>query len=111
MQVSTSGGIFPRWRKDGGELFYLAPDDRLMAVPMRPAPELRTISPGVPVALFPTRMTGGNVIVAGYAARAPYDVSSDGRFLMNVAIDEATRLPIAVVLNWQEELKRRVPVK
>ncbi|MGH9253087.1 MAG: protein kinase domain-containing protein [Vicinamibacterales bacterium] len=30
-QVSTAGGIWPRWRRDGAELFYLAPDNRLMA--------------------------------------------------------------------------------
>ena len=31
-QVSVGGGTLPRWRRDGGELFYLAPDRRLMAV-------------------------------------------------------------------------------
>jgi Tol biopolymer transport system component len=29
-QVSTAGGTFPRWRNDGRELYYLAPDNRLM---------------------------------------------------------------------------------
>ena len=32
-QVSTQGGSTPKWRKDGRELFYLANDNRLMAVP------------------------------------------------------------------------------
>jgi hypothetical protein len=42
-----------------------------------------------------------------------YDVSADGRrFLMVKEVDRA-RAPaqITVVLNWQEELKRRVPVE
>jgi len=33
-QVSIEGGIYPRWRRDGKELFYIAPDNRLMAVPI-----------------------------------------------------------------------------
>jgi Tol biopolymer transport system component len=32
-QISTAGGIQPVWRRDGKELFYLAPDGTLMAVP------------------------------------------------------------------------------
>jgi hypothetical protein len=30
-QVSTTGGNWPRWRHDGKEIFYLAPDNTLMA--------------------------------------------------------------------------------
>ncbi|MBV8906709.1 MAG: protein kinase, partial [Acidobacteriia bacterium] len=30
-QVSPGGGIYPRWRKDGKEIFYVALDQRLMA--------------------------------------------------------------------------------
>ena len=32
--VSTGGGLQPRWRRDGKELFYVAPDGKLMAVAM-----------------------------------------------------------------------------
>ena len=54
MLVSTGGGVQPRWRRDGRELFYVAPDARLMAVPI-------TISSQGPrlenaVALFRTRL-------------------------------------------------------
>ena len=35
-QVSTAGGIAPRWSDDGKELFYVAPDGMLMAVSMAP---------------------------------------------------------------------------
>ena len=33
-QVSTGGGIFPRWHPGGKELFYVAPNGRLMATPI-----------------------------------------------------------------------------
>ena len=36
-QISTSGGIEPRWRRDGKELFYIAPDGKLMAAPIQSA--------------------------------------------------------------------------
>ncbi len=32
-QISKDGGVHPRWRRDGRELFYIANDERLMAVP------------------------------------------------------------------------------
>src|SRR5207248_11172645 len=37
-QVSTGGGLQPRWRRDGKELFYVAPDHRMMAVAIDAAP-------------------------------------------------------------------------
>ena len=49
IQVSANGGSSPRWRRDGKELFYLAPDDTLMAVPVR---SMQPLEFGPPVALF-----------------------------------------------------------
>src|SRR5262249_37840488 len=37
-QVSTLGGVSPRWRDDGRELFYVAPDGNMMAVAFTPGP-------------------------------------------------------------------------
>src|SRR5204862_49735 len=51
-QISTGGGDQPQWRRDGGELFYMAPDKKLMAVPIAPGNEF---APGSPVALFAAR--------------------------------------------------------
>ena len=47
VRVSTSGGAQMAWRKDGRELFYMALDGRLMAVPMQPAPD-GTLRPAAP---------------------------------------------------------------
>jgi Tol biopolymer transport system component len=89
-QISPAGGSKPRWSRDGRELFYIARDGKLMAVPVTSG---TTFVPGIPVPLFDTR-------VAGFA---PYDVTPDGRFLINT-IPEATASPIGVVLNWQAGL-------
>ena len=46
------GGVQVRWRQDGKELFYLAPDNRLMAVPIRLDAARQTVDVGKPVPLF-----------------------------------------------------------
>src|SRR5262249_19723530 len=49
--VSADGGLQPRWRRDGKELFYLALDEALMSVPILGTSPLAF---GAPVALFKT---------------------------------------------------------
>jgi eukaryotic-like serine/threonine-protein kinase len=106
-QVSTGGGIYPRWRRDGHELFYVAPDNRMMAAPIRVAADGRSLSPGAPVALFATRLTTGNTGNAGYTSRAQYAVAPDGRFLLIATTDDAAAAsPITIVQNWTAGLKK-----
>jgi eukaryotic-like serine/threonine-protein kinase len=106
-QVSTAGGSQPRWRPDGKELFYVAADARLMAVPITVAVDQQTLTPGAPVPLFRTRLASGASINPSRGGVKPqYAVASDGRFLMNVSVEGATAQPITVVLNWDAALKR-----
>ncbi len=85
IRVSSNGGTMPRWRRDGRELFYLAPDGAVMAVPI--APGVRP-QPGVGSALF--RVEG---------VLRDYDVAADGqRFVVDVA--EPDPAPIRVLANW-----------
>jgi serine/threonine protein kinase/Tol biopolymer transport system component len=91
--LSTGGGTGPRWRPDGNELFYVAPDGRLMSVELRFDGKDGTLAPGVPVALF---MTGVGSTTGG---DTEYVVSGDGKqFLMNVLV-EPPDTPITLVLN------------
>lgn len=99
-QVSTSGGISPKWRADGKELYYIAPDGKLMAVPI--ATSSATIAPGTPVALFQTRIAGGATDVS---FGNEYDVSNDGRFLINTVLEDAAS-PITLLQNWTAGLKK-----
>jgi Tol biopolymer transport system component len=92
-QVSSDGGINPRWRADGRELYYVAPDGTLMAVPM--AVVGSTLTSGAPVALFRPRIVGG-----GAAFSTQYDVARDGRFLINTVVDE-TAPPLTIIQNWK----------
>ena len=97
LQVSTNGGAQVRWGPNGKELFYIALDARLMAVPIRLASNPQTAEPGSPTPLFATRV--GGALQGTFMQQ--YDVSSDGqRFLMNTITEEAAS-PITVILNWK----------
>ena len=101
-QVSTAGGKDPRWRPDGTELYYIAPDSRLMAAPI--ASSGTALQPGLPTALFQPRIAEGGAVVIG--VRQQYDVAPDGRFLIKVSVDETTAAPITVITNWNPEAKK-----
>jgi Tol biopolymer transport system component len=94
-QISTAGGINARWRRAGNELYYLAPDGQLMAVPI--ATEGATFRPGTPVALFQSRSALGS----NTNARAQYAVAPDGRFLINVTVGDVATTPITLLQNWK----------
>jgi dipeptidyl aminopeptidase/acylaminoacyl peptidase len=94
--VSTSGGVYPRWSRDGKELYYLAPDARMMAVSVRTTPATAEVA--VPTALFQTRKGGGGLNVASRGHQ--YDVAPDGRFLINVETASSAS-PITLLVNWQ----------
>lgn len=94
--ISSEGGVQARWRHDGKELFYLAPDNRLMAVPIQFDAAGQSVEVGTPVSLFAPHL--GGTPQNGFARH--YMVSSDGqRFLMDT-LKEVT-LPITVILNWK----------
>ena len=97
-QISTAGGISPRWRPDGKELYYIAPNGMLMAAPI--VLKGTTLEPGSPVALFHAPILGGG---ANPNNRQQYDVAPDGRFLLNLITNEAIAPPITLLLNWNPE--------
>ena len=95
-QVSTAGGTFPRWRRDGRELFYIAPGGRLMAATV--GAQGSGFEVGAVTPLFDTR--------ARTNLRYPYDVTADGqRFLVNTLGDELSPEPFTLVVNWTAGLR------
>jgi len=95
-QISSSGGAVPQWRRDGKELFYVAADQKLTAVPVKLG---TTVEAGTPQPLFPVFP-----IAASYFFYVPM---RDGqRFLVNVPAggEGAAVQPITVVTNWQRSL-------
>lgn len=96
-RISSTGGSGPRWPRDGKEIFYLAADNRIMAVPVSVG---ETFSAGKAVALFTADP------VCFKCIGDTFDVTHDGqRFLVN------NRLPgpssaIDIVLNWVPDSKK-----
>jgi Tol biopolymer transport system component len=98
MQVSIAGGTQPSWSADGKEIFYIAADSKMMSVSFDSHPA--SVKLGVPKPLFQIRAE------FDIAARQ-YDVSADGkRFLLAQPLEESVSVPITVIVNWPELLKK-----
>src|SRR5262249_31132335 len=87
-QVSKDGGTNPRWRRDGRELFYMAPAGQLMSVGVTVIASLQL---GIPRVLF------------GGLSRDAYEVTPDGRFIGLSKAERSPSQPINIVVNWASE--------
>jgi serine/threonine protein kinase len=106
-QISANGGIWPAWRADGRELYYIALDAKLTAVPINNAG--RGFNPGQPVALFQTP-----IILPSGLSPHHYDVNADGtRFLFLAPVNitasgsPVTADTITTIVNWPAALNAR----
>ena len=115
LQVSTEGGSFARWRRDGKELYYISADRKLMAVDV--SGKGAAFQMGIPRALFEVRGLPGTFFLnvsgssgnGGAKAPIPYDVSADGqRFLLTVTEGSpAAEDPLTVDSNWARTLAKQ----
>lgn len=97
-QISASGGTEPMWRRDGKELYFLSPDQKLMAVDVKT--EAGTFEAGIPKELFQAQS------IPPWYWKNIYVPSGDGqRFLMLAPANEAKAAPITVVVNWAAAMK------
>jgi Tol biopolymer transport system component len=98
VQISTRGGVSPRWARSGRELYFLSTERWLMAVTATLAKpfQVGTIKPlfDAPVGL------GGNRYVPAHDGK---------RFLLNVGTAEGSAAHLVVVLNWAEHLATMQP--
>jgi Tol biopolymer transport system component len=100
-QISSAGGTDPRWRRDGKELYYLAADQKLMAVPINVT--AAGFAFGIAQALFEVPPLSVPVVAGPFR----YAASADGkRFLVLMDSSNAAPAQITVVTNWQSALKR-----
>jgi Tol biopolymer transport system component len=101
MQVSRGGSSFARWRSDGRELFYYSSDGRLVAVPVASG---STFEVGTATPLFEPHTLNGPAAAFGF--RHQFDVARDGRFLLNVPVEETSAESITIVTHWAAGLKK-----
>jgi Tol biopolymer transport system component len=95
-QVSNAGGMQPRWRRDGKELFYVAADGAMMAVQISSAPQPTAT---VPVRLFDTGLSPSPSV-------PQYDVNADGTRFLALTPSSPGGEPITFVLNWPAGVRR-----
>ena len=99
-QVSRGGGIEPRWRGDGKEIFYIGARTTLTAVPVNSEGAFST---GNPTPLFHSQLRAQ----VSSTDLFNYDVSKDGqRFLVNRYAKPQQISPLHVVLNATAELRK-----
>jgi Tol biopolymer transport system component/predicted Ser/Thr protein kinase len=93
--VSTAGGQYPEWGPGGRELFYVAPDNKLMAVDLTITAD--RVLPSAPRTLFTLP-----IIDNGWS---PYDTIDGQRFLVR-AVPQGASPPLTVIVNWPALLKK-----
>lgn len=101
-RVSPAGGSRPLWRRDGRELYYVGPDQMLMAAPLTPTDDDLVVHASEP--LFKLRM----INFPPSLPRQQYVADAKGsRFLVNTVVAPATPTPITVVMDWNSVLPER----
>jgi hypothetical protein len=94
--ISDAGGLSPKWRADGKELYYNDPGVRVLAVETSPG------SPGFHAGLPKVLFIGPAGTLEG-----AWDVTQDGeRFLIAAPSSQSVQAPFTVVLNWPALLNR-----
>jgi Tol biopolymer transport system component len=94
-QISTSGGLVPRWRADGKEIFYIGVDQKLMAADV--------MIKGGDIQIGEVRPLFGPLPIGnGYQ----YDVSADGQRILAVTLRQNASEPLSIIQNWPAGLKK-----
>ncbi len=101
-QISAAGGSQPRWRGDGKELFFVAPDRKLMSVEVKP--NTASFERTTPQPLFELRVNLATLPQFVYR----YAPAADGkRFLVSSEPDASIEAPpLTVVVNWLAAVKK-----
>jgi len=96
-RVSAAGGHQPRWNPDGSELFYIAPDRRMMSV------RVRAGSTGfqwdAPRPLFETAI----VDLGPFRGCWGYAVAPDGQRFLILTRRPHGSSPAVAIVNWRPE--------
>jgi len=96
-KISISGGTHPRWSPKGDEIFYVDPDNRLVAVSVTADLKL-----GQPRPLFSSEEVGSDLSLDTLSY--VYDVGPKAETFVVVQMPTGGR--ITVVQNWLEEFRR-----
>jgi eukaryotic-like serine/threonine-protein kinase len=99
-RVSSKGGDSARWRKDGRELFYLAPSGKLMSVPIEASGT--ALKFGAPVEQFSISGMNSGTLTEYFET---YDVMPDGQRFLVLTPTGPAEAHMTVIANWQAALQ------
>jgi Tol biopolymer transport system component len=100
VNVSVDGGVDPRWRADGRELFFISPDGSLMSTEVSAAGPLRVMRT--------TRLFKTSIAPASPPYLSHYGVTRDGaRFLIHVPFQPTNVSPLTLMIDWPSALSDR----
>jgi eukaryotic-like serine/threonine-protein kinase len=91
-QVSTHGGFYPKWARNGGELFYWQDHHKFVTVSIQTEPSLSVSKPSL-------------VFEGEYES---IDVFSDGRFLAVKPVKPSAPIQLHVIIGWLDQLKQKM---
>jgi Tol biopolymer transport system component len=94
--VSRGGGVMPRWRRDGKELFFISPDWKMMAVDVSTSPAFQS---GTPHPLFDTDMVDTGIRTGPMS----WDIAPDGKRFLIISENAAEASSLNVILNWRPQ--------
>jgi hypothetical protein len=93
-QITTNGAEYPRWRRDGKEVLFLAADNRVMAAEVEAKGASLQVGAVKPLFAASPQRWG-----------APFDVSADGKGFVIVSLGGPEQSsPITLVVNWPAKI-------
>ena len=98
VQVSSNGGGAPEWRANGRELYYIAPDNRLISVPVTMT--ANTFKAGSPSPLFRLNTKGAQGAAVGLALDPVYAPVGTDRFLVAENQSDTRASVVNLLFNW-----------
>jgi len=97
-RISTAGGVGPSWGAGGRELFYVSPENKLMAVSLKLGSDSVEIL-SAPRELFPLSLRS--------SAGPTYQPSRDGQQFLVLTSPETSLQSLTLIVNWPSLLKKK----
>ena len=106
-QVSAGGGMNPRWRRDGKELFYMAANSDLTAAEVDGSGAAFQVGAVRPLFRALLRSGPSRLELNPTSGQIGYDSAPDGKWFVVNAPLAGSQPPITLVTNWAEGLKKQ----
>jgi Tol biopolymer transport system component len=97
--VSRGGGVQPRWRRDGKELFYISADSKMMSVEVATRP---TFQSATPHPLFQSDIVDTGIRTGPMS----WDLAPDGHRFLIITPNASDSASLTMTLNWRADAAR-----